>query len=386
MPKKSKQVSNAFLISKYFGFNALDISEVDADSQKKAKAIRKKSKFFHPELPPVEDLITILQALKEKVLKRAANDPALLYCEGNLKGSHKKGGGKEKKVNLHVIGNPKSIVEALLIKTAICILNEEGFKDVSVQINNVGGKESFNQFIKELNAYYRKNLSNMNSNCRQMFKDSAHALLVCKNELKDEILENSPSPLNFLSESNRNHFAEVIEYLEKQDIPYEINKDILGDPHYSSHTVFSIIDKKTGKILATGSRYNQLIKSIGSKKEVPSATIAINLKKLKQVPASRLPKPEKTKFFFIQIGPEAKKKSLHVIDTLRKAKIPVETSLVRERLSTQLQQAQRKKIPYILLMGQREALEGSVVVRDTSTHKQESVPIEKLVDYLNKLK
>ncbi|MCB9806192.1 ATP phosphoribosyltransferase regulatory subunit [Candidatus Nomurabacteria bacterium] len=388
MQKKARQISNAYLISKYFGFDELASPTISVEERQKAKSLKKSISFSHELLPSTEEVVTLLNNFKESLAKINPSEPLMLYCEGGFK--EDKGGKvtklKDKKVGLHVIGTPKSIAEALLIKTTICILKEEGYSDLSLEINNVGGKESLNTFIKELNNYYKKHLSEMNSQCRQLFKDSAHSLILCKDQIKNEIVENAPSPLNFLSESNRNHFKEVVEYLESQEIPYEINKDILGDPNYSSHTVFSIFDRKTGKILATGTRYNNIGKKIGLKKDTPAISVSLNLKKLKKVSGSQLPKKEKIKFYFIQIGPEAKRKSLKVLDELRKAKVPVFTSLSRDRLSTQMQQAHRLKVPFVILMGQREALENSVVIRDMSTHKQDNVSISKLSEYIKKLK
>lgn len=383
--KVSTKVDNAYVISQFYGFNAIDlppVAQVDID---KSKSMRKDNPFVHEILPPVEEPMALLRAHKEEATREDAQ-PILLYCEGQAKGSYNKKRNKtgEKNISLHVIGTPKNIAEAILIKTAICILQEEGYKDVSIEINNIGGKDSMAQFFKELNAYYRKNLNDMNADCRQLFKDGVHSLITCKEGIREDILADAPSPLNYLSDNSRNNFKEVVEYLESQNIPFKINKDVLGDPHYSSHTVFTILDKKTGKILATGSRYNQLARRMGGRKEIPSAGISLKLKDPKQVPKSKLMKS--AKFFFIQIGLDAKRKGLKVIEELRKEGIPVYQSLLNDKLSTQLLNAKKAKTPYILIMGQKEASDNTVVVRDANTHKQSAIPIKDLIKHLKKLK
>ena len=82
-------------------------------------------------------------------------------------------------------------------------------------------------------------------------------------------------------------------------------------------------------------------------KDTPGATVTIRIPKAKKVPHTRIPKDQKKIFYFMQIGNNAKRKSLMVIDILRKAGIPVHQALSREKLSTQLQYAQRLKVPYI---------------------------------------
>ena len=228
-------------------------------------------------------------------------------------------------------------------------------------------------------------MNELSPTCKQLFKDSTHSLVSCGNRSVEKLSEEAPSSLEFLNESNRKHFSEVIEFLESENIPYEINKNLLGDPYYSSHTIFTIINKKNGKIVATGTRCNQLQKRIGIRKELPSTSMTMLLNKPKKTSKTDLPSKEKYKFCFIQLGNDAKFKALEIIDTLRKAKIPIYQSLTRDKLSSQLELAQRNRVPYILLMGQKEAMDNTVVVRDTRTHSQISVPIKNLVVHLKKL-
>jgi len=380
--KLPKEVSNAFVISRYYGFDGGDLPEISKEDLDIAEKLKKSSKYEHADLPPVEYKISLLKQHKDKDFENA--DPVLLYCESSNKSGKTVSG--DKNIQLQIIGTPKSIAEALLIKTTICILQEEGFKDIGIEINNVGGKESLPNFIRELNNYYKKHLNEMDTECRQLFKDGPHALVTCGTTLKTEIKQNSPSPLNYLNENNRSHFKEVIEYLDVEGVPYDVNKDILGNPNYSTNTVFKIVDKKTGKILATGTRYNQLAKKIGQKKDLPGVGVTIKIAKPKLVPSSRVPKENNIKFFFIQIGSQAKFKSLQVLEMLRKAKIPVNQSITRDKITNQIAKAKRLKTPYILIMGQKEALENSVLVRDTQTHSQISVKIDNLVEYLKNLK
>ena len=138
--------------------------------------------------------------------------------------------------------------------------------------------------------------------------------------------------------------------------------------------------------MATGTRYNQLAKKIGHKKDLPGVGVTIKISKPKLVPSSRLPKENNIKFFFIQIGSQAKFKSLQVLEMLRKAKIPVHQSITRDKITNQIAKAKRLKTPYVLIMGQKEAIENSVLVRDTQSHSQISVKIDNLVEYLNNLK
>ena len=85
------------------------------------------------------------------------------------------------------------------------------------------------------------------------------------------------------------------------------------------------------------------------------------------------------------MGDEAKHKSLKVIDILRKENIFINHSLGRDKLAGQMAMADRTKVPYILIMGKKEAMDNTVMIRDVATRAQETVKISELPTHLKKL-
>ncbi|MBU2632948.1 hypothetical protein KJ751_00365, partial [Patescibacteria group bacterium] len=88
--------------------------------------------------------------------------------------------------------------------------------------------------------------------------------------------------------------------------------------------------------------------------------------------------------FFIQLGSNAKYKSLFLLDILRKAKIPIKHSLSRNSLKSQLKIASKLGASYVLILGQKETTDNTIIIRNMETTSQEIVPISKLVDRLKK--
>lgn len=385
--KKSTKVDNAFVISQYYGFEGLDLSQIEKDDHEKAQKIKNFKDFEHSHLPKIEEAVALLRHSNSDEQKKRQM-PILFYSKGEIKNPHTK---KQKKrsgdsISLHIIGTPKSIAEAILIKTAYTILKEEGYKNLSVEINNVGDRDTLTQYNKHATNFFRGKLAELNTDCKELLKFGGHTLVTCNIKGVQHLLKEAPAPIEFLNEEHRNHFKEVIEYLESQSIPFEINKFILGDPHYSTHTVFTILDEKTGKILATGSRYNDISKKTVARKGIPAVSVSIKLPKFKQVPHTKQPKFDDCEIYFIQLGYGAKLKSLEVVEMLRKAGIPVHQSIGRDKMSTQTQFAHKKDVKYILLMGQKEALENSICVRHLETNSQKTIPLTNLVEYLQNLK
>lgn len=296
--------------------------------------------------------------------------------------------------DLDCLGSPKSIMDALVIKAGISILEEAGATNLSVDINSIGDKECRNGYLKELTSYYRKNINSLAPIDRERLKTNPLRILDSKDPKTIEINVEAPDSVSFLCPSCKKHFAETLEYLEEMGIDYNINKNLVRGLSYYTRTVFEIVEEKKedGTLplaLAGGGRYDYLARQIGSKKEVPAVGFSIGVDRIiasswyKKLTPRIIKKP---KIYFVQLGPEAKLKSLNVIEILRKAHIPIAQTLSKDNLGSQLASAEKMGVPYVLIFGLKEALTDSVIVRDMSNRSQETIKLTKLLDYLKELK
>ncbi|MES2023195.1 MAG: histidine--tRNA ligase [Patescibacteria group bacterium] len=292
------------------------------------------------------------------------------------------------------LGSEKSIMDALVIKTGMTILEEAGAQNLSIDINSIGDKECRNGYIKELTNYYRKHINQLPAVDRERLKNNPLRILDSKEEKTKEINENAPDSVSFLCPSCKKHFSEVLEYLEEMGIQYNMNKNLVRGLSYYTRTVFEVIQQGGSEdgsplTLAAGGRYDYLGKQLGSKKDVPAVGFSIGVDRIVASPWYKKLSPrilKKPKVYFIQLGADAKLKSLNVIEILRKAHIPMAQSLSKDNLGAQLAIAEKVQVPYALIFGQKEALENSVIVRDMSNRSQETIKIDKLVEYLKEIK
>jgi histidyl-tRNA synthetase len=72
------------------------------------------------------------------------------------------------------------------------------------------------------------------------------------------------------------------------------------------------------------------------------------------------------------------------LEDFRRAKIQVSESLGRDSLRAQLKIANKIGAEYTLILGQKEVIEGIIVIRDMKTGKQRTVKLEKIVPEIKK--
>jgi len=416
-------------IALYYGFNPIELPNLEQESLYSA-GIKEKTKQILPSFQvenktqitlKKEAAPSIVRIYVEKKLQTTIQ-PIMLYHYGSYFYSKFAGDNKtpieNRRFGLDILGTYKSIADTTIIKVIMTILCEAGFNNLCVQINSIGDTTSQQLYKKAILSYYTKNISNLCVNCKKQLKINPLNLLVCNNSTCQNVKTCAPESLNFLNTSMKTHFREVLEYLDIMKIEYEINNSLIGETNYYNQTIFQIIDttnikkqilieklnnknKKKKKaivnnsnqntiVLAVGGRYDDLAKQLRLKKDLPAVGATINVDYIINSPFhktinSRINK--KPRVYFIQLTLEAKQKSLPVIEILRCAHIPIMHSLTKDRLSAQLALAEKLEIPYTIILGQREALDDTIIIRNMLTCSQDTIPINQLANYIkNKLK
>lgn len=382
--RKPLEIDRALWVGAHFGFSPIDpvrVTQADIDAVKECvddEALTdEEKKLFDP-----SEKAAFLRVYEEKQLNTLPHPLAVCY---------KKPGAKRSEYSFELAGFAGGCAEALLIRTALSVLSEEGFRSLSIDLNSIGDKESVAAYERELQNYARKIADELDSDLKKRIKKNVYELLRVVEEAealaleKPAFLEKVPTSLSTLSSASRTHFKEVLEHIEALGTEFRLLPTLVGNRNFCSETLFAIRNTETNTILALGYRYSRLSKKLGFKKEVPLAGVSLfltNSASEKQKIYRDLPKP---RFYLVQLGRDAKMKTLPLIELLRQNKIPVAHGIGRDRITAQMESAERSRVPYILILGQKEALEESVTVRNVSTRAQDTIYIRDLPQYLKNL-
>jgi histidyl-tRNA synthetase len=347
----------------------------------------------------VEDCLEDEVNSKGVCLYRATEKAAFLrtYVEKNfgelaqpLLLSYKKNETTKKKPDyyLHIVGNPSALSEAMLIRTSISILSDDGHKNLMVNINSIGDKDSIAAYERELHHFAKKVLNTLTEEMKSLIKKDIFALVKENQSECVAVREELPPSIASLTSLSRSHFKEVLEHLEALGVEFRVAPELVGNRHYSSHTIFTICDAliENAPPLASGYRYSRLTKRFGFRKELQcaGATIFGDMKKDNSPKRTYkdLPKP---KFYLVQLGPRAKMKCINLIEMLRQNHIPVYHYFGRDKITAQLSTAENLRVPYLLLIGQKEALDNTVTVRNMNTRAQTTIKMDELAYYLKNI-
>ncbi len=278
------------------------------------------------------------------------------------------------------------IYDAQVILICYRLLEELKIKNIGVHINTIGCRICRPNYRKQLVSYYRPKEKQLCGDCRRRLTTNPLRLLDCKRDSCQPLKADAPTILDSLCGLSKTHFKAVLEHLEDLKLSYVLNHYLVRGFDYYTKTVFEFFtDPVPGEeafrvALGGGGRYDYLIETMGGK-PTPAVGAALGvtpiLEILKRRAITFVSKP-KAKIFLIHIGDLAKRKSLMLIEEMRKENIPIVELLGKESLTAQLRAADKITAPLALIFGQKEAYEESIIVRDMKTGAQETVPLAKV--------
>ena len=247
--------------------------------------------------------------------------------------------------------------------------------------------KSLKKFEKELVAYYKSKSEDFKTADRKKITlDKAIELFCSDKDYIQEINADAPKPIYFLNEQSSAHFKEVLEYLEGIEMPYAINDSLIGNKNYFSKVIFVIRGRqgkeKETKILARGGRYDELAGEVTRKRKISAVGLSMDFKTKTKKPKAF---SHDMSIHLIKIGFNAKMKSLDVLEVMKSVGVPLHHSLDEQKISHQIEHAMENDAAYSIIIGQREANTGKVLVRNMETSAQEEVRVDDLAKYMKKL-
>ena len=95
-------------------------------------------------------------------------------------------------------------------------------------------------------------------------------------------------------------------------------------------------------------------------------------------------KDEKPMIFLAQLGEQARLKAVTLFEEMRRAGYRVRQAFTKDSLKAQLEIADRIGAKYSLILGQKELLDGTIIIRDMESGTQEVIDQKKIYVEINK--
>ncbi|OGY87416.1 MAG: histidine--tRNA ligase [Candidatus Kerfeldbacteria bacterium RIFCSPLOWO2_12_FULL_43_9] len=282
------------------------------------------------------------------------------------------------------LGDQHPVLDAEMILIGHRLLKTLGIA-ATVQLNSIGDEVCRPAYQTVLKNFFKKNRKTLCESCKRRLHKNPLRILDCKEVKCQEVAQEAPQIVDHLCDACRAHFVGTLEHLDELEILYELNPRLVRGLDYYTRTAFeywyqheNFGDKVS---LGGGGRYDKLAETLGGR-HTPGVGLALGIERivllmreLKNYPIIGF-HPD---VFIAQLGEQARKKALRLFEDLRASGIKVRQFFARDGLGVQLGIASRLGAKFTLILGQKEILDQTVLVRDMETGSQEVVAYEKIV-------
>ena len=280
------------------------------------------------------------------------------------------------------IGAVGPTVDAEIIALAVQFFRRLGLNELKLLVNSVGCPKCRPIYRTTLQEHLRQSLPQFCGDCQSRFDRNPMRILDCKSEKCQELSQDAPSVSDCLCEECKSHFDGLKALLTVAGIEYTHNPRLVRGLDYYTKTAFEIQYAPLGAQSAVcgGGRYDGLIEECGGQ-PTPGIGFAIGLERVllaleKQdlLPAS----DERTDVFVAHIGASTVTLAFSLLCRLRQSGIRSDMDYLERGLKPQMKQANRLQAKVVLVIGDDEAAQGKVMVKNMQTGDQELVALEEI--------
>ncbi|MDD5567515.1 MAG: histidine--tRNA ligase [Patescibacteria group bacterium] len=318
--------------------------------------------------------------------------PVKLFYYGSMFRRERPQAGRQREFHqfgFETLGDSQAITDAQLILLAYNFFKELGLS-IDIQINSLGNSQSRERYKKELAEYYKPKRNQLCDDCKKRLLKNPLRVLDCKNPNCVELSLDAPQIIDYLDEEDNKHFTQVLEYLDELELPYNLNPRIIRGLDYYSRTTFEIwpSGKSEGRqnALGGGGRYDGLSELLGGR-PTPACGFAVGIERTISLLKEKeifVPGLETPQVYLAQLGDVSRKKALKLYENLRREGFTVAESFAKDGIKPQLEIANRLNIKIALILGQKENIDGTILMRDMESGTQEVINYEKIIPELRK--
>ncbi len=290
-------------------------------------------------------------------------------------------------IGIELLGEGKPYYDAEIIDQGKKFLQLVGARDFFIEINSIGCPECRRDYKDKLKVFLKPQFSKLCSKCKQRFEKNFLRIFDCKNKSCQIIYRDAPKIADNLCLECLQHYADVRKYLEKFEINYTENKQLVRGLDYYTRTVVEFKHQSLGAqdTILAGGRYDLLMQQLGGK-EAPCIGWAMGVDRLLLTMPEDLPiTQEKKRFFIATIGEKFISVMIRLRDLIQKNNYICLMGNPEDTIKDQLRHANRVGVDYSILYGEDEARQGACAVKNMKTGEQRIVIIKEFLEFLKSI-
>ena len=320
------------------------------------------------------------------------NLPLKLWYEGPMFRYERPQSGRYRQfrqAGVEVFGDSTPLMDANLISLMVKFYQRIGLKGIKVRINSIGNKESRENYRDALLKHFKPHLKDLCEDCNNRFEKNPLRILDCKVDVDKDCMKDVPKIVDYLDETSKKHFDDVLKYLDLMEIEYVIDNNLVRGLDYYTDTVFEVEANIEGfgsqNVIGAGGRYNNLVENIGGP-SIPGVGFAFGIERIINALEAEDIKVIDDKGIDAYILPVSENEidySITLASFLRDNAFKVDMDYTNKTMKAKFKEADRYNAKFIIIIGEEEVKKDILTIKDNLTKEEVKVERDNLLDYLD---
>jgi histidyl-tRNA synthetase len=291
-------------------------------------------------------------------------------------------------LDVEAIGAADPDLDVEVIAIGAAYLEAIGLRRRRLIVNTLGTPTDRVAYSEALTAWLHGRAGELAPEDREKIDRHPLRVLDSKRPTTQAVVADAPRIADVLDDASRRHFERVEDGLRSLGIPFEVERGLVRGLDYYTHTVFEFqseaLDTAQSTIIA-GGRYDGLVEQLGGPPTpgigfgsgIERMLLACDAEGVFAAPASGVD-------VFV-VDTTDGRAARDVTAELRAAGLRTDRAFDGRSMKAQMKAAGRSGAHVAVIVGEREAADGTATVRDLARSEQEVVGRDQVVDVVRKL-
>ncbi|MEM2249826.1 MAG: histidine--tRNA ligase [Candidatus Bathyarchaeia archaeon] len=326
--------------------------------------------------------------------------PLRLFCVGSLYRYDEPQKGRFREFwqsNFELMGSEKPEADAEVLLLTNALMESVGLRNYIFKVGHVGvlrgilsreglGEETQNRIMQLMDKKQYEDALNMVKEAGVTDKclKTLQRMIDLKGGNTASVLDEMEKLVEDYENASKaaKNLREILELVGKSEKKLGIIVDagFARGLEYYTGMIFEVYVPELDIALAGGGRYDKLVELFGGE-PTPAVGVAHGIDRIMlamQEQKTSLPTEEEKRVMVIPVNEKLNDEALRISEILRNEGIVVEAEVMGRRVTKALEDADRRSISHVVIVGERELSEGAVVLRDMQKKEQDKVKIEEL--------
>lgn len=295
---------------------------------------------------------------------------------------------------IEYFGSASASGDAEVIAVGYALLKELGLlSDTTLLVNSLGCPACRPAYLEKLQAFLKSLTGKVCEECAGRVDHNPLRCLDCKREACTAEYAAAPKVSESLCEECRRHDAALKEHLADAGISFTVRDRLVRGLDYYVRTVFEFVTTALGAqdAVIAGGRYDGLVRALGGP-NTPAVGFAGGIERLiellmKQASAEPSAASSAVAVFMVCAEDAAvRRRAFSLAEKLRGSGFPASLPLSDGKsFKSQFRSADKSGARAVVILGEQEAQNGTVSVKDMSNGRQETVQEGDLAAALEKM-